>query len=221
VATLRNEFAKHVGASTAIQSALADYLGEHQWNADLHSGIIDFGNNRTFPIQFLGSESSINNTWLWGWANEQLDASPHVLKACAKARAFGMEQNIPELINGQFPVISQLPSMVCVVVFGIMGKCAYYRGKYDTGAAYLLLQGLPEQFFEPLHTTRVVTIISKVISMFDVDHTSMAVHFLSSQGFAIELMHDRLIALRDSGEKVEITFDPQERISNIEITTAR
>ena len=62
-------FSACLGKMMAIQTACSELVVKGQdWNVDFAEGTIRFG-NRAYPIQFLGSESTADNTWLWGWEN--------------------------------------------------------------------------------------------------------------------------------------------------------
>ena len=78
-----DHFTQHIGTSFARQLALADYLGECRWQVDVVGGTIHFEDKGSYPIQLLGSESEMEGTWLWAWANEMLvqEVKPEVLRA--------------------------------------------------------------------------------------------------------------------------------------------
>ncbi len=61
---------------------------ERNWDIDFKEGIISFGTDK-YPVQFIGSESSVSNTWLWGWAN-QSGLNDSVLYESRKLRDCGI-----------------------------------------------------------------------------------------------------------------------------------
>ena len=65
----RQVFSSCLGKMMAIQTACSDHVVKGQdWNVDFSEGSIRFG-KQPYPIQFIGSESTASNTWLWGWEN--------------------------------------------------------------------------------------------------------------------------------------------------------
>ncbi len=62
-------FSACLGKMIAIQTACSEQVVKGQdWNVDFSEGVILFGNQK-YPLQFIGSEATSSNTWLWGWEN--------------------------------------------------------------------------------------------------------------------------------------------------------
>ena len=62
-------FSACLGKMMAVQTACSDQVVKGQdWNIDFEEGSIRFGAQK-YPLQFIGSESTESNTWLWGWEN--------------------------------------------------------------------------------------------------------------------------------------------------------
>lgn len=62
-------FSACLGKVMAIQDACAEQVVKGQsWNADFATGQLAFG-SKSYPVQFIGSESKASNTWKWGWDN--------------------------------------------------------------------------------------------------------------------------------------------------------
>ena len=63
-------FSACLAPSTVIQDACAGFvLDAPQWSVDFETGTLSFGEN-SYPVQFLGSESTLDDTWTWGWNND-------------------------------------------------------------------------------------------------------------------------------------------------------
>ena len=59
--------------------------------------------DRIYPIQFIGSESTQSNDWLWGWENiNGFDDS--LLKLVDEARAFGQKVGFNALTVPNLPL---------------------------------------------------------------------------------------------------------------------
>jgi hypothetical protein len=211
--TFREQFSIHVATAFARQLSLADFLGEHNWSVDIKAGTVDFGNKRVFPVQLLGTESEIEDTWLWAWANEQSNLPPQLLQACSRIREFGRQHDLAELTDAAFPRSVANGHMLAMLSAGLIGNCCYYRGPYDGGALFFLVNGLPQSVLAPIETVRATTVISEVICQFDIDHRLMAEGLLTSQGFTIAKSNHNMTGTRSNGDRLNIEFDAQERIA--------
>jgi hypothetical protein len=211
--TFREQFSIHVATAFARQLSLGDFLGEHNWNVAIKAGTVDFGNKRVFPVQLLGTESDIEDTWLWAWANEESNLPPQLLQACSRIREFGHQYDLAELTEATFPRSVANGHMLAMLSTGLIGNCCYYRGPYDGGALFFLVNKLPESVLAPIDTARATTVISEVICQFDIDHHLMAEGLLASQGFTIAESNRKMTGTRSNGDCLNIEFDAQQRIA--------
>jgi hypothetical protein len=209
-------FSTHVATSFARQLALGDFLDEHTWNVDIRKSIVDFGNDRIYPIQLLGSESEFEETWLWAWANEQSNLPAESLEACARIREFGQEHGISELTEPSFALTVASGHVLAMLSTGLIGNCCYYRGPYEGGALFFLVLDLPDAVLAPVTTARATTVVSEVISQFDIDHHLMAEQFLTSQGFTVNESGLTMTGTRPDGEEFAIEFDERGLITKTE-----
>jgi hypothetical protein len=216
--TFREQLSTYVATAFARQLALADFLEEHAWNVDLERGTVDFGSDRIYPIQLLGTESDIEETWLWAWANEQSNLPPQLLQACNHIRGFGRRTDLAELTDASFPLGVATGHMLAMLSAGLTGNCCYYRGPYEGGALFFLINGPPESVLAPVGLERATTVISEVISQFDVDHRLMTESFLRSQGFTVADSGRAMTGKRPNAEDLTIEFDAQGRIARFDAT---
>ncbi|MFQ7355850.1 MAG: DUF6882 domain-containing protein [Coprococcus phoceensis] len=72
----------------AIQTACSEQVVKGQdWNVDFSEGVILFGNQK-YPLQFIGSEATSSNTWLWGWENVN-GFSEKIIQVATHAKVVG------------------------------------------------------------------------------------------------------------------------------------
>jgi hypothetical protein len=207
-------FSQHVGAAFARQLAFADFLGDRNWSLTLSTGKVCFGDDLEYPIQLLGSEAHNNNTWLWAWANQHINPAPQSMAAASRLRQLGEKQGIDVFCEPSFPLSAADGHRIALVASGINGRCCYYRGPYDGGAAFFLVTDVPQAILAPVPPERAVTVITEVVSQFDVDHRLMGKAFLSSQGFELREESRSVTASRD-GAQMTLTFDERGRLTNI------
>ena len=85
---------------------MRDYkLKEHQrFEWDQATGVLTFSNNGVpavrAKIQFVGSVSTLSNTWLWSWANPSVGAS--VKDKMTWVKVYGEERNFAALTEDQW-----------------------------------------------------------------------------------------------------------------------
>jgi hypothetical protein len=202
-------FAQHVATAMARQIALADLIGERGWSVDLSAGSATFGDDLRFPIQLLGSESHLDGTWLWAWANHQSGLPPALLHLCGWLRDYGGKMGIAELTEPSFPLDRADGAKLALVASGLTGR-PYYRGPYEGGALFFHLEGVPDA---PVAPERAITVLSQVIQTWPLPHRLVAGAFLTQQGWALDEAGPRMSARHPDGSTIEITFDDLGRIA--------
>ena len=207
-------FSTLAGAAMARQMAFADFLGERAWAVDLEAGTVTFGDELTYPIQLLGTESYVNNTWLWAWSNPS-QIPPPLLETARQLREYGTQQQLPELTNSTFGFDVADGHRLSMLASGLVRKTVYYRGPYEGGALFFLILGLPPEVFAPVPVERACTAISQVIDTFEVDHRRLAETFLHEQGFALSTTSGGLHAVRDDSSTLDLEFDTQGRVTEL------
>jgi hypothetical protein len=214
MAEFRALLSKHVGSAFARQLAFADHLGERNWNLDVQKGIATFGTDMKHPIQLLGTEADGDSTWLWAWANEQSGLPEKILVACNQIRQLGTDQRIAEFQERSFSLDRADGHRLSLLASGIIGQCCYYRGPYDGGALFFLVNDVAPAVLKPVDAERAIRVVTEVISQFEVDHRVMVESFLQSQGFSIEHSAEGIVAARN-GDSINIAYDSAGRISEI------
>lgn len=209
---------EHSASSLLKQYVLDDFLGEHDWQVDLSEGVVDFGEGRVFPIQIIGTESESSGTWLWAWANKGSPIPASLLTCANTLREIGMKEGIEELTQAQSDLEEieghQFTSLAC----GVCNADAYYRGPYDGGAAFFLIQQTPLKQQSPASPARLIEVMSSVVSHFPVDHRLMVRSFLEQQGYTLTESPNQIVGSLTDGTKITVGFDSLGRISKLETT---
>ncbi|WP_236045473.1 DUF6882 domain-containing protein [Paractinoplanes ovalisporus] len=200
-------FGRHVLTAMARQMALADVIGERDWAVDMTAGGATFGPDLKFPIQLLGSESHLDGTWLWAWANHASNLPPALTHLCGWMRGYGQNAGIAELTDASFPLDRADGHRLALLASGLTGR-PYYRGPYDGGALFFHLEGVPPHEITP---ERAITVISQTISAFAFDHRTGVAAFFEHQRWPYEAG----IAHHPSGATIHVAFDDQGRIAQL------
>lgn len=91
-------------------------------------------------IIIVGSISTTSNTWLWSWANRQLDdcRSPDI----ERVREYGVEHGIPPLTNAKWEADETAGWTMTSIAARLLESRAAYRSPSATGFLFLLLNDL-------------------------------------------------------------------------------
>ncbi|MGN0688111.1 MAG: DUF6882 domain-containing protein [Oscillospiraceae bacterium] len=166
------------GWSIAVQNRMGELvIGDSGWNVDIKGGTIAFGEKR-FRSAMLGTESHISGTWLWSWANTEANL-PEIVSAPSR-RAKRLMPEVAEFANGKFHLdelhTGHNLAMVCCAA-SETAMC-YYRCPYSDGAAFVTVEGLPDEVFAPLTAEQLLRQTMEIISAFYCDHRLLAAGML-------------------------------------------
>ncbi|WP_033344035.1 DUF6882 domain-containing protein [Catenuloplanes japonicus] len=204
-------FSRHVATAFARQLALADHIGERDWQIDLTEGVATFGDDLRYRVQLLGTESHLDDTWLWAWANE---VPQELLGLAMWMREYGGNNAVAELTEATFALDRASGVQLALIASALSGRC-YYRGPYEGGALFFHLEGLPAEIIAPARPERVFTVVGQVLQGFPVDHRLMVTSFLAQQGWEVEDSPAEVVGRHVSGTDMRVTFDELGRITNL------
>jgi hypothetical protein len=211
----QDEFARYSAIAFARQLAFAEFLGEHDWQADTQVGTVDFGEGRVYPIQLLGTEADGDNTWLWAWANEQSDLPDAVLQDCRAIRAAGAEKQLEELVEPSLSLDEVDGHTLALLSSGFIGDCAYYRGPHPGGAVFFLVKDLPRELLETIASRHALTTIMQLIMTFEVNHRELIESLFKEAGYKIFSDDQSVVGTSPDGGIIDVTFDEQGRIADM------
>ena len=146
-------FSACLGKMFTVQHAFLDMVrGEEGWYIDFEKGTLTLGKYE-FRIQFLGSESYVSNSWLWGWENVN-NFPDNVLGQVHIARTYGQAWGLEPLMYAQCELNDTFNGHnFSMVVCGALAedRC-YYRCPTGEGqgAAFVALCEAPGELFRPV-----------------------------------------------------------------------
>ena len=203
-------FSRNVVTAMARQLALADLIGDRDWAVDLAAGTATFSHDLRFPIQLLGTESHLDRTWLWAWANSGSDLPADVLRLCGWLRGYGQNSGVAELTEPSFPLDRADGHRLALLASGLTGR-PYYRGPYEGGALFFHLENVPPSVVAP---EQAFTVLGQAVSAFPMDHRVAVVSFLEQQGWRVE-SGAAVTGRHPDGTIMNVTFDQAGRIAEI------
>lgn len=215
-------FSGCLGRIMANQIACSDIVVKGQnWNVDFSKGIITFGKSN-FPVQFIGSESSSSNTWLWGWANKS-QLPQNVLIEANRLKSLGEAYNLEPLVEPQFELNDSFNGHKLSIISAAFNEknVCYYRGPHQGGAIFVVFSDIPDEVFKPISAVTFTNIAMQAIQQYVVEHKIFVTSFLFQNSTPYEWAEDVLIAHFENEHDLKIGFEKVEdlwRINKIEST---
>ena len=203
----------------AIQNACAEQVVQGQnWNVDFATGKLMFG-NRSYPVQFLGSESNSSNTWKWGFDNIN-GFSDCVVKLANETKSIGEKWNLKPLYIADFELDDTYNGHnLAIVACGISNNnYCYYKGPYSGGAVLMAFSDVPNSVFNPVAVNEFVSITMNCIQNFTFEHKIFIESFLYWNKTKYNWEGKTIVA--DFSQKLHIEFEQVEgflRISSMKV----
>ena len=216
-------FSANLGKIMAIQIACAEHVVKNRdWNVDFNRGIISFGNDE-YPLQFLGSEATSSNTWLWAWENIN-EFDDKIISLAREIKAKGEKLNLEALINAEIDITDKLNGHnLSMVACGLADKnYCYYRGPHSGGAILVAIDGVDEKVFSSVSAKDFVDITIKCIQQFSLNHKIFVESFLEWNKTKYKMQGDTIIADFEKDGKLMIELEKIEnnfRIKNISLNS--
>jgi len=198
-------FSACLGKMMAVQTACSEQVVKGQdWNVDFSEGTIRFG-NRAYPLQFIGSESSSSNTWLWGWENIN-GFSEKIIEMAVHTKEIGNRWKLEPLTAAEFALDDTFNGHnLSIVACGLADNYCYYRGPHAGGAIFVAFSGVPDSVFAPVDIHTFLSITTQCIQQYPVAHKAFIQGFLTWNHTKYEWDGQTLIA--DFPQELKIGFE--------------
>ena len=208
MATWNEIFSANLGKIMAIQIACAEHVVKNRdWNVDFDRGIISFGNDE-YPLQFLGSEATSSNTWLWAWENIN-EFDDKIISLAREIKAKGEKLNLEALTTAEIDINDELNGhTLSIVACGLADKnYCYYRGPHSGGAILVAIDGVDETVFSSVSAKDFVDITIKCIQQFSLNHKIFVESFLEWNKTKYKMQGDTIIADFEKDGKLMIELE--------------
>ena len=188
-------FSASLGQMVAVQTNCAELVVKNQdWHLDFPKQYISFGDQK-YPIQFIGTESTVSNTWLWGWENVN-NFSDSLIEFAKSTKQKGIKWNLEPLTTPEFDLNETFNGHNLSIVSCAISdkKMCYYRCVHDKGAIFVAFSDIPNEVFAPLEIQRFAAIVAQCIQQFYVDHRIFVESFLRWNRTSFDCQGDNIIA---------------------------
>ena len=216
-------FSANLGKIMAIQIACAEHVVKNRdWNVDFDRGIISFGNDE-YPLQFLGSEATSSNTWLWAWENIN-EFDDKIISLAREIKAKGEKLNLEALTTAEIDISDELNGhTLSIVACGLADKnYCYYYGPHSGGAILVAFDGVDEKVFTPVDAKDFADIVVRCIQQFPLNHKLFVESFLKWNKTKYKWQGNSIIADFEKDGKLMIELEKIEnnfRIKNISLNS--
>jgi len=221
------------GHSTAYIDLLSAYLGRarlrqyaffrdvlvgNSWSVDFESGTIAFGEHE-YPVQLLGSESYITNTWLWAVENVN-GFDEGLLRDAFLFYNSSMMERLPDLKNAQIPLTRLVNghNIASIVSGAHYEKTVYYRCPYEGGAAFVIVRGVPDSIFAPAGYEEIIKLITDLIKQLPLNHKVLVKNLFLDNCESVEGSISSLTGYFPDGRAVLVTFNKEGLLSTMQLT---
>lgn len=207
-------------ASWDKQIQFSLWLKEHgnpDWDFDMGTGQLSFGDAISLDVQLLGTEGTASRTWLWAWANTMSNVPPKLLEAANALRQYGEEQNIPELTTASLPLDEEIHGHhISMVASALLQADIYYRGPYQGGAMFLLVQD-PKFPLQVLNTPEhLVTVITQFAASIQTDNLRLLVsYYLEACKLEVTAIDDVVTGKFGDGSYIDVIFEGDNRLQEV------
>ena len=189
---------------------------------EVQRGIISFGNDE-YPLQFLGSEATSSNTWLWAWENIN-EFDDKIISLAREIKAKGEKLNLEALTTAEIDISDELNGhTLSIVACGLADKnYCYYYGPHSGGAILVAFDGVDEKVFTPVDAKDFADIVVRCIQQFPLNHKLFVESFLEWNKTKYKLQGDTIIADFEKDGKLMIELEKIEnnfRIKNISLNS--
>ena len=218
-ATLAQAYIPHVAPSLDKQLLLSDVVGGRGWHFDLAAGVLAFDSQYRWHVHPLGTESAVDGSWLWAWANSASNIPDRQLTASRTLKAYGERHGIPELTRPELPLDHVDGHTLAVIGSGVCGANAYYRCPYAGGALFVLIKDehFPKCPDPPLR--RIATVFPQAIASLDIpDHRLALAGYLEYYGLAFEADGTQIVVKEGGRAVLTASFDELNRLKKLEAT---
>lgn len=220
--TLQDLVNRAVFLSTETQThfggLIADAAWEVDFTADPHLTFTaeDDAVLRTRP-HLLGSESSSQGTWLWGWEN--INEFPEAVVGLShEVRKFGAASDIDELVSPELKLDDELALRLTLAAKEATGKWAHYPAAAGAGTTVWLLVDAPELTLpEPTVKASVRALMQGLTQTTVDDHRAALEAYVVKRGIPTAPLPENGLRLLFADGSADLSFDEVSRISNCEV----
>jgi hypothetical protein len=222
--TLQDLVNRAVFYSTEVQTHFGGLIADAEWEVDFTSDPhLTFTSPEGVVLRgrphLLGSESSRDKTWLWGWENVN-DFPDAVIGLSHDVRKFGAAEEVPELTTAELDLDEELALRLTLASKEAIGKWAHYPAEAGAGTTvWLLVDAAEITLPEPQVKVSVRALMQGLTQTTVSDHRAAIESYVDKRGIPVRELPDGGLRLLFADGSADLSFDDERRISNCDMNT--
>lgn len=222
--TLQDLVNRAVFYSTEVQTHFGGLIADAEWEVDFSSDPhLTFSSAEGVVLRgrphLLGSESSRDKTWLWGWENVN-DFPDTVIGLSHDVRKFGAAEEVSELTTPELELDEELALRLTLAAKEATGKWVHYPAEAGAGTTVWLLVDAAEVVLpEPQVKVSVRALMQGLTQTTVSDHRAAIDWYVSKRGIPVRELPEGGLRMLFADGSADLSFDDERRISNCDMNT--
>ncbi|MCU4295843.1 hypothetical protein D3I60_01885 [Brevibacterium permense] len=220
--TLQDLVNRAVFYSTEVQTHFGALIADAEWEVDFSSDPhLTFTSTegavlRTRP-HLLGSESSREKTWLWGWENVN-DFPDAVVGLSHEVRKFGASEDVSELTTPELSLDEELALRLTLASKVATDRWAHYPAAAGAGTTvWLLVDAAEIALPAPQVKVSVRALMQGLTQTTVTDHRAAIEAYVAKRGIPTAELPEGGLRMLFADGSADLSFDDQRRISNCDL----
>lgn len=222
--TLQDLVNRAVFYSTEMQTHFGGLIADAEWEVDFTADphltfTSDDGVVLRARPHLLGSESTSQSTWLWGWENINEFPEP-VVGLSHDVRKFGAGEEVEELTTAELALDDELALRLTLAAKEATGKWTHYPAAAGAGTTVWLLIDAPELVLpRPQVKVSVRALMQGLTQTTVSDHRAAVESYATKREIPVRELPDGGLRLLFADGSADLSFDEERRISNCDMNT--
>src|SRR5699024_10189560 len=222
--TLQDLVDRAVFYSTEVQTHFGGLIADAEWEVDFTSDPhLTFSSADGVVLRgrphLIGSESSRDKTWLWGWENVN-DFPDAVIGLSHDVRKFGAAEEVAELTTPELDLDEELALRLTLAAKEATGKWVHYPAEAGAGTTVWLLVDAAEVLLpEPQVKVSVRALMQGLTQTTVSDHRDAIDWYVRKRGIPARELPEGGLRMLFADGSADLSFDDERRISNCDMTT--
>ncbi|MCL1912312.1 MAG: hypothetical protein FWG10_00160 [Eubacteriaceae bacterium] len=210
-----------IGRARLRQQAFYDLtIKGRDWEVDFNNGVLSFGDSQ-HDIQFIGTESYVTNTWLWGVDNVN-NFKEEIVKDAYLFFSSSMMGNLEELKSNELVLDEYINghNLASIISAAHYEKVCYFKCPMPSSetSAFVLVRMVPDEVFAPAGSGSVSKLIVELLSQLPLNHKILVKNILIDNCSRVEGNSTSLTGYFRDNTALTTIFDYRGHLESMELS---